>query len=135
MKVTLPFVSPALAVYFAVQLVPLPATTSAVLILLLPALNVTTGVCKFSLAVKVSVISFPTFASVLVELFEAILTLLSVGTVLSNKTLLEPITAVISTPSLPARSSKSTLKVTFPSVSPASGSYFAVQVVPPSEVA
>ena len=129
-KVTAPLVSPELAVYFAVQLVPLPATTSAVLILLPPDWKVTTGVCKLSLAVKLRVISSPTFASVVVELSEAMLTLVSVGTVLSNVTLVPSVTAVTSTPSFPARSSKSILKVILPSVSPDSGSYLAVQVFP-----
>ena len=46
--------------------------------------KVTTGVAIVSLAVNVSVTTFDTFASVVVELFDAIETLLNVGTVLST---------------------------------------------------
>ena len=48
-----------------------------------PETKVTTGVDIVSLAVNVSVTLSPTAASVDVELFDAILTLLNVGTVLS----------------------------------------------------
>ena len=60
-----------------------------------------------------------TIASVSVELFEAMPTLLSVGTVLSKVTLLEFVTAVTSVPAFPRISSKAIVKLTRPSVSSA----------------
>jgi len=49
----------------------------------LPDWNVTTGVAIVSLAVNVSVTTYDAFARVVVELLDAIPTLLNVGTVLS----------------------------------------------------
>ena len=49
----------------------------------LPDWNVTTGVAIVSLAVNVSVTTFDAFARVVVELLDAIPTLLNVGAVLS----------------------------------------------------
>ena len=66
----------------------------------LPHWNVTVGVVIVSLAVKVSVTTSPAFANVVVELLDAILTLLNVGTVSSNVTL--PFPLVTSTPSFSA---------------------------------
>ena len=50
----------------------------------LPDWNVTTGVAIVSLAVNVSVTTFDAFERVVVELLDAILTLLKVGAVLST---------------------------------------------------
>ena len=83
----------------------------------LPDWNVTTGVAIVSLAVNVSVTTFDAFARVVVELLDAILTLLKVGAVLSNVTLPDPpVTAV---PAFPAESLNAILYVTDPSVSEA----------------
>ena len=61
-----------------------------------------------------------TIASVSVELFEAMPTSLSVGTVLSKVTLLEGgVTAVTIVPAFPRTSSKAIVKLTRPSVSSA----------------
>ena len=60
-----------------------------------------------------------TIANVSVELFEAMPTSLSVGTVLSKVTLLEFVTAVTFVPAFPRTSSKAIVKLTRPSVSSA----------------
>ena len=60
-----------------------------------PDLNVTTGVCKASLPVKVNVTTSSTLANVLVELLDAIDTLLNVGGVLSKVTLPEPLVTAV----------------------------------------
>ena len=83
----------------------------------LPDWNVTTGVAIVSLAVNVSVTTFDAFARVVVELLDAILTLLKVGAVLSNVTL--PLPLVIGVPAFPAESLNAILYVTDPSVSAA----------------
>ena len=82
----------------------------------LPDSKVTTGVLIVSLAVKVSVTTSATFASVVVELLDAIATLLKVGTVSSNVTP-PPVTAV---PAFDDKSLNAMLYVTDPSVSEAS---------------
>ena len=58
-------------------------------------MKVTTGVPIVSLAVKVSVTTSLTFASVVVELLDAIATLLNVGTVLSKVTLPDPLVTAV----------------------------------------
>ena len=84
----------------------------------LPDWNVTTGVAIVSLAVNISVTTLPTTAaSVDVELFDAILTLLNVGAVLSNVTLPPPLVTAV--PAFPAESLNAILYVTDPSVSEA----------------
>ena len=69
-----------------------------------PDLNVTTGVCKASLPVKVKVTTSPTLANVLVELLDAIATLLNDGDPLSKVTLPEPLVTAV--PLFPAISLK-----------------------------
>ena len=73
----------------------------------LPDSKVTTGVLIVSLAVKVSVTTSATFASVVVELLDAIATLLKVGTVLSNVTLPDPLVTAV--PAFPTLSLKAIL--------------------------
>ena len=70
-------------------------------------MKVTTGVWIASLAVKVRVTISLTFASVVVELSDAIATLLKVGTVSSNVTLPEPL--VTATPAFEYKSLKAIL--------------------------
>ena len=70
-------------------------------------MKVTTGVWIASLAVKVRVTISLTVASVVVELSDAIATLLNVGTVLSKVTLPEPL--VTATPALDDKSLKAML--------------------------
>ena len=91
--------------------------------------NVTTFVPTASIAVKVTVITSLTIASVSVELFEAMPTSLSVGKVLSKVTLLEFVTAVTSVPAFPEISLKATVKLTAPSVSSGAATYWAVQFI------
>jgi hypothetical protein len=79
--------------------------------------KVTTGVAIVSLAVNVSVTTFDAFARVVVELLDAIPTLLKVGAVLSNVTL--PLPLVTAEPAFPAESLNAILYVTDPSVSEA----------------
>jgi hypothetical protein len=79
--------------------------------------KVTTGVAIVSLAVNVSVTTFDAFARVVVELLDAIPTLLNVGAVLSNVTL--PVPLVTAVPAFPAESLNAILYVTDPSVSEA----------------
>ena len=83
--VTEPAVSLSAVVYAAVHVFPDVFTyvTDVSVIAAPPETKVTTGVDIVSLAVNVSVTLSPTAASVDVELFDAILTLLNVGTVLS----------------------------------------------------
>ncbi len=83
----------------------------------LPDWNVTTGVAIVSLAVNVSVTTFDAFARVVVELLDAIPTLLNVGTVLSNVTL--PLPLVTDVQAFPAESLDAILHVTDPTVSEA----------------
>ena len=78
----------------------------------LPDWNVTTGVAIVSLAVNVSVTTSATLARVVVELLDAIPTLLKVGAVLSNVTL--PVPLVIAVPAFPAESLNAILYVTDP---------------------
>ena len=84
---TAPAVSPVLAVYAAVQVFPLVFVyvTEVSLISSPPDLNVTTGVPIVSLAVNERVTTLSTLAKVVVELSDAMLTELSVGTALSLK--------------------------------------------------
>ena len=80
---------------------------------------------------KLRVTSFPLVAQLFeVELFEAIVTVVSVGRLPSNRTLLESSTEVSAVPTFPAESLKATLKVTAPSVSLEFAVYSAVQVFP-----
>ena len=121
LKVTVPKVSLLLAVYYAVQVFPLVFVyvTEVSVIAAPPDLNVTTGVPIVSLAVSVRVITSPSFATVVMALFETMLTLLSVGVVVSMPavTLVEFDVAVTAVPAFPALSLKAMLKVTAPDVS------------------
>ena len=90
--------------------------------------SVLLGVSILSLAVKVKVTSLPTFARLVVELFEAIPTLFSDGAVLSIVTL--PLPLVTGVPEFSARSLNVTVYPTAPPVSPAITVYFAVWVLP-----
>ena len=72
-----------------------------------PDVKVTTGVDIVSEAVNVRVISSLAIASVFVELLEAMLTELSVGAVVSNVTLPEPLVTAV--PAFPAVSLKAML--------------------------
>ena len=72
----------------------------------------------------------PALAKLLGELSDAMLTPLRVGAVSSYVTLDELLTLVTCVPKFPARSSKSIVKVTGPSVSLVWAVYFAVQVFP-----
>ena len=116
---TEPVVSLDSVVYTAVHVFPDVFTyvTDVSVIAAPPDLKVTTGVDIVSLAVNVSVTLLPTAASVDVELFDAILTLLNVGAVLSNVTLPPPLVTAV--PALPAESLNAILYVTDPSVSEA----------------
>ena len=83
-------------------------TETLLVISLPPDWNVTVGVWICSLAVNDNVISLPTFANwLLLVLFDAIVTLDNVGTVLSKVT--EPVPLSTSIPSLPAISENSIL--------------------------
>ena len=75
-----------MAVYFAVHVLPdvfVYVTVSSV-IASPPDWKVTVGVAIVSFAVNVNVTISPTLAKVVVELFDAILTLLNVGAVVST---------------------------------------------------
>lgn len=100
-----------------------------VAVTLCPAM-LTTGDCMASSAVKLRVITSPTFALSVLLLEEAILTTDKVGGVLSNTTLLLLVVVVTVVPALPARSLKAMLKVMVPSVSVASMVWVAVQLLP-----
>ena len=98
-----------------------------------PDWNTTVGFALIaSPAVKLRITSWPTLAWVVGpgELLDAILTLESVGAVLSNVTLVPLVTAVTFVPEFPGRSSKEIVNVTLPFVSLEFAVYFAVQVVP-----
>ena len=69
-----------------------------------PELNTTVGCWRTSLPTTVSVTLSSVFARVLGLLFDTRLRLLSVGTVLSNVTLVPSVTAVTPVPALPAPS-------------------------------
>ena len=84
-----------------------------------PDLNVTTGAEIVSLATIVIVTTSPSFAKVPGDRFEAILTVVSEGNVLSRVTALEPSTSVSAVPSLLAKSLNVILKVILPPMSPA----------------
>jgi hypothetical protein len=73
----------------------------------LPELKVTTGVDIVSEAVNVRVTTSSALAKVVVELLEAMLTELSVGAVVSNVTLPEPLVTAV--PAFPAVSLKAML--------------------------
>ena len=72
-----------------------------------PELKVTTGVAIASEAVSVRVTTSSALAKVVVELLEAMLTELSVGAVVSNVTLPEPLVTAV--PAFPAVSLKAML--------------------------
>jgi hypothetical protein len=112
LKLTAPSVSPLCIVYVALQLAFDPLTFAA-----LPAI-VTVGVAMFSLEAIVNVIISPTFAKVVALLFDAMVAVSNVGTVLSKVTALPDVTAVTAVPALPAMSLKAMLKLTAPVVSP-----------------
>ena len=134
LKVTVPKVSLSLAVYDAVQVFPLVFVyvTEVSVMAASPDLNITTGGLIASLAVSVRVTTSQTFATVVMALFETMLTLLSVGAVVSMPadTLVEFDVAVTAVPEFPALSAKAILKVTAPDVSLALTVYAAVQVFP-----
>ena len=69
-----------------------------------PELNTTVGCWRTSLPTTVSVTLSSVFARVFGLLFDTRLRLLSVGTVLSNVTLVPSVTAVTPVPALPAPS-------------------------------
>ena len=72
------------------------------------------------MAVNAKVTTPPGLTSVLVALSDAMPTLVSIGGVKSNVTLLASSTVVSAVPEFPERSLKATLKVTGPVVPPAS---------------
>ena len=105
-------------------------------IALAPELNTTTGswISSSETIVSVTVSSvlarFVGNPDIIALLFEAIVTVGNVGSVLSNLTLPPPVvTADIGVPTTPATSTKETAKVISPSVSSAWAVYFAVQFI------
>jgi len=118
-KVTVPAVSEPEAVYEAVQLLPEglaivvePETETP------PVLKVTVGDWIVSDEVKETVTVLPGKAWVGSVLFEAMVTVVRVGEVLSKVTDVASVVAVTFVPALPAASEKTTVKETAPSVSP-----------------
>ena len=84
-----------------------------------PDSNDNCGSAITSLATIVIITLWPAFAWVIGPgvLFEAMATVLNVGTTLSKVTLLEPSTSISAVPAIPARLVKAILKVTAPPVS------------------
>lgn len=128
---TAPAVSEPLAVYEEVQLLPpvlvvvtVPDTATP------PDLKVVVGVWIVSDEVNERVTVSPGNALVVSALFEAMVTVVRVGAVLSNVTDEESVVEVTWVPALPAASEKLTVNETKPSVSPEAVTYVAVQFLP-----
>ena len=130
LKVTLPSVSAALAVYVVVQVLLSKLGLVGVFargIAIPPDRKVIVGVCICSLVTKLRVTILLTTALVLVALLDAIEALVTVGADFSNVTLLPSSTLETAAPTIPARLVKPIVKLTKPAVSFWWAVYFAVQ--------